>query len=87
MVSATDHQGPKQAKRLKIGIWNSAGNITTYSIGNSWNDWLLWLAFDKLYEPSPYGGLAGRWLASDIRQVSDDARTWEITLRDGVKMA
>nr|WP_321443178.1 ABC transporter substrate-binding protein [uncultured Cohaesibacter sp.] len=85
MVSATDHQGPKQAKRLTIGIWNSAGNITTYSIGNSWNDWLLWLAFDKLYEPSPYGGEAGRWLASDIRQVSDDARTWEITLRDGIK--
>ncbi|TLP44305.1 hypothetical protein FDK21_16035 [Cohaesibacter sp. CAU 1516] len=84
-VSAMDHQGPRQAKRLKIGIWNSAGNITTYTIGNSWNDWLLWLAFDKLREPSPYAGKAGNWLATDIRRVSDDARTWEITLRDGVK--
>ncbi|WP_319529941.1 ABC transporter substrate-binding protein [uncultured Cohaesibacter sp.] len=85
MVSKTKHDGPKTAKSLKIGVWNSAGNITTYTIGNSWNDWLLWLAFDKLREPSPYVGQAQDWLATSIDQVSDDARTWEITLRDGVK--
>lgn len=85
MISATDNQGPKTAKHLKIGIWNTAGNITTYTIGNSWNDWLLWLAFDKLREPSPYVGQSENWLATDIEQMSDDARTWDITLREGVK--
>ncbi|WP_180966900.1 ABC transporter substrate-binding protein [Cohaesibacter celericrescens] len=85
MVSVTNHDGPKTAKHLKIGIWNTAGNITTYTIGNSWNDWLLWLSYDKLREPSPYVGQADDWLATDIKQVSDDARNWEITLRDGVK--
>ena len=84
IISKSDHDGPKQAKHLKIGIWNTAGNITTYTIGNSWNDWMLWLAFDKLREPSPYVGDAEDWLATDIKQVSADARTWEITLRDGV---
>lgn len=85
MVSKKNNNGPAEAKHLKIGIWNTAGNITTYTIGNSWNDWLLWLAFDKLREPSPYVGQADDWLATEIRQTSDDAREWEITLRDGVK--
>lgn len=85
VISTNDHQGPKTAKHLTIGIWNTAGNITTYTIGNSWNDWLLWLAFDKLREPSPYVGQSENWLATDIKQVSDDARSWEITLREGVK--
>lgn len=85
MISTTEHQGPKTAKSLKIGIWNTAGNITTYTIGNSWNDWLLWLAFDKLREPSPYVGNSENWLATDIQQVSNDARSWEVTLREGVK--
>ena len=85
MVSKTNNLGPTQAKSLKIGIWNTAGNITTYTIGNSWNDWLLWLSFDKLREPSPYVGKADDWLATEITQVSEDARIWEITLREGVK--
>jgi len=85
IVSATDEQGPKTAKHLRIGVWNTAGNITTYTIGNSWNDWMLWLSFDKLVEPSPYVGQAENWLATKIEQISDDARVWEITLRDGVK--
>ncbi len=85
IVSAEDRQGPKTAKHLTIGVWNTAGNITTYTIGNSWNDWMLWLAFDKLVEPSPYVGQAENWLATKIEQVSDDARVWEITLREGVK--
>ena len=85
IVSTTDEQGPKTAKHLRIGVWNTAGNITTYTIGNSWNDWMLWLSFDKLVEPSPYVGQAENWLATKIEQISDDARVWEITLRDGVK--
>lgn len=85
LISATNHQGPKRAKHLKIGIWNTAGNITTYTIGNSWNDWILWLAFDKLREASPYLGKAQNWLATEIIQTSKDAREWEITLRDDVK--
>lgn len=85
MISKTNHQGPTTAKHLKIGMWNTAGNVTTYTIGNSWNDWLLWLVYDKLREPSPYVGQAEDWLATDITRISDDARTWEITLREGVK--
>lgn len=85
IVSTEDRDGPKTANHLTIGVWNTAGNITTYTIGNSWNDWLLWLAFDKLVEPSPYVGQAENWLATKIEQVSDDARVWEITLREGVK--
>ncbi len=85
MVSKQDNQGPTTAKHLRLGIWNTAGNLTTYTIGNSWNDWVLWLVFDKLREPSPYVGQAEDWLATEIKQVSDDARTWEITLREGVK--
>lgn len=79
-----DTQGPQTASKLTIGIWNTAGNITTYTIGNSWNDWVLWLSFDKLVEPSPYVSEAEYWLAESIEQISDDGRTWEIKLRDGV---
>ena len=85
IISATDQQGPKTAKHLRFGIWNKAGNPTTYTIGNSWNDWMLWLQFDKLVEPSPYVGQAENWLATKVEQISDDARIWEITLRGGVK--
>ncbi|MEM7023461.1 MAG: ABC transporter substrate-binding protein [Pseudomonadota bacterium] len=83
-VSLQNHDGPKQAERLTLGMWVSAGNVTTYTIGNSWNDWVLWLVFDKLREPSPYVGKAEDWLATSIDQVSDDARVWDITLREGV---
>lgn len=85
IVSVENRQGPKAAKHLRIGVWNRAGNITTYSIGNSWNDWMLWLAFDKLVEPSPYVGQAEAWLATRVEQVSEDARVWEVTLREGVR--
>ncbi|MBV2120563.1 MAG: ABC transporter substrate-binding protein [Candidatus Thiodiazotropha sp. (ex Ctena orbiculata)] len=78
-------QGPTTAKSLTIGIWNKAGNVSTYTIGNPRNDWILHLVLDKLREPSPYIGNAANWLASEVRQVSDDARTWEISLREGVR--
>lgn len=85
MVSKKDNQGPTTAKHLRIGIWNTAGNVTTYTIGNSWNDWILWLVYDKLVEPSPYVGQAENWLATKIEQIDKDAKVWEVTLRDGVK--
>ena len=84
-ASTIDEQGPTSAKHLRIGIWNTAGNVSTYTIGNSWNDWILWLVYDKLVEPSPYVGKAENWLAAKVEKVSDDARVWEITLREGVK--
>ncbi|MFV0244417.1 MAG: ABC transporter substrate-binding protein [Qingshengfaniella sp.] len=84
IVSETNHKGPTTAKHLTIGVWSTAGNITTYTIGNSWNDWMLWLAFDKLVEPSPYVGQAQDWLATRVEQISDDARVWEVELRQGV---
>jgi len=84
-LSAVNHDGPKSADELTLGMWSGAGNVTTYTIGNSWNDWVLWLVFDKLREPSPYVGKAEDWLATSITQISDDARVWEIKLRDGVK--
>ncbi len=83
-MSAEDHQGPVEAEELTLGMWVKAGNVTTYTIGNSWNDWVLWLMYDKLREPSPYVGKAEDWLATSIEQVSDDATVWEITLREGV---
>ncbi|MEM0937107.1 MAG: ABC transporter substrate-binding protein [Pseudomonadota bacterium] len=84
-LSATNNAGPKEADRLTLGMWVRAGNVTTYTIGNSWNDWVLWLVYDKLREPSPYVGNSQDWLATAIEQVSDDARVWDITLREGVK--
>ncbi|MEM9428472.1 MAG: ABC transporter substrate-binding protein [Pseudomonadota bacterium] len=83
-LSATDNTGPTEAESLTLGMWVRAGNVTTYTIGNSWNDWVLWLMYDKLREPSPYVGNAEDWLATSVEQVSDDARVWEITLREGV---
>jgi peptide/nickel transport system substrate-binding protein len=85
LLSPRNQQGPATADHLRIGIWNTAGNVTTYTIGNSWNDWVLWLVFDKLKEPSPYVGEAEPWLATSVEQIRDDARTWETKLRDGVR--
>ncbi|POF28050.1 ABC transporter substrate-binding protein [Roseibium marinum] len=84
-LSAAQNDGPKEAEELTLGMWVKAGNVTTYTIGNSWNDWILWLVYDKLREPSPYAGEAEDWLATSITQVSEDARVWEIDLREGVK--
>ncbi|PVB60180.1 ABC transporter substrate-binding protein [Labrenzia sp. 011] len=84
-LSAAQNDGPKEADELTLGMWVKAGNVTTYTIGNSWNDWILWLVYDKLREPSPYAGKAEDWLATSITQVSEDARVWEIELREGVK--
>ncbi|MEM6635783.1 MAG: ABC transporter substrate-binding protein [Pseudomonadota bacterium] len=84
-LSETNQVGPTEAERLTLGMWVKAGNVTTYTIGNSWNDWVLWLVYDKLREPSPYVGNAEDWLATEVEQISDDARVWEITLREGVK--
>ncbi|MEM8822762.1 MAG: ABC transporter substrate-binding protein [Pseudomonadota bacterium] len=84
-VSATNNNGPTEADRLTLGMWVTAGNVTTYTIGNSWNDWVLWLVYDKLREPSPYVGNSQDWLATRIEQISDDARVWEIELREGVR--
>lgn len=84
-INHTTEQGPTQASRLTIGIWNKAGNVSTYTIGNSRNDWMLHLITDKLREPSPYLGNAKNWLATDIRQLDNSAKVWEITLREGVK--
>ncbi|MEM1341452.1 MAG: ABC transporter substrate-binding protein [Pseudomonadota bacterium] len=84
-VSSTNNTGPIEADSLTLGMWVRAGNVTTYTIGNSWNDWVLWLVYDKLREASPYVGTAQDWLATNIEQVSDDATAWEITLREGIK--
>ena len=85
VISAVNHDGPKTAKHLRIGVWNTAGNLTTYSIGNSWNDWVLYLTFDKLLEPSPYQSAGRGWLATEVVQTSADGRVWEAEIRRGVK--
>lgn len=85
ILSAVNNDGPKTADHLRIGIWNTAANITTYTIGNSWNDWVLYLALDKLLEPSPYLSKGRSWLATEVVQVSADARVWEAEIRQGVK--
>ncbi|MCW5722025.1 MAG: hypothetical protein KIS86_12870 [Devosia sp.] len=85
ILSAINNDGPKTADHLRIGIWNTAANITTYTIGNSWNDWVLYLALDKLLEPSPYMSQGRSWLATEVVQVSEDARVWEAEIRQGVK--
>lgn len=82
---AAADNGPRTAKKLTIGIYNKAGNVTTYSVGNSWNDWMLWLVFDKLREPSPYVASRENWLAEYVKPLSADNRTWEIKLKDGVE--
>ncbi len=85
VLSQHDQQGPQQAKHLRIGIWNRAGNISTYTIGNSRNDWMLHLLTDKLFEPAPYMGNAQPWLATAVTQMDDNAQHWQIDLRQGVK--
>ena len=85
ILSATNHDGPKTAKHLRIGIWNPAGNITTYTIGNSWNDWVLYLSLDKLLEPSPYLSKGRSWLATEVVPMTADGRVWEAEIRQGVK--
>ena len=78
-------KGPQTARKLTIAIYNKAANVTTYSVGNSWNDWLLWLVCDKLREPSPYVGQMENWLAEYVKPISKDNRIWEIKLKDGIK--
>lgn len=85
VLSQADQKGPHYTDHLRIGIWNRAGNISTYTIGNSRNDWMLHLLTDKLYEPAPYMGNAQPWLATDVRQLDDSAQYWQINLRQGIK--
>ena len=85
LLSAENHEGPKTADHLTIGIWNTAANITTYTIGNSWNDWVLYTISEKLLEPSPYLSNGHPWLATEVVQIDDEGRVWEAEIRQGVK--
>jgi peptide/nickel transport system substrate-binding protein len=85
VLSATNNVGPKAAKHLTIGIWNTASNLTTYTIGNSWNDWILYTVSEKLLEPSPYLSNGHPWLATEVIQIDDEGRVWEAEIRQGVK--
>lgn len=85
LLSAENHEGPRSASHLTIGIWNTAANITTYTIGNSWNDWVLYTISEKLLEPSPYLSNGHPWLATEVVQVDDEGRIWEAEIRQGVK--
>lgn len=85
VLSSENHDGPKSASHLTIGIWNTASNITTYTIGNSWNDWILYTISEKLLEPSPYLSNANPWLATEVVQVDDEGKIWEAEIRQGIK--
>jgi peptide/nickel transport system substrate-binding protein len=85
VLSAANNEGPKTAKHLTIGIWNTASNLTTYTIGNSWNDWILYTVSEKLLEPSPYLSNGHPWLATEVVQIDDEGRIWEAEIRQGVK--
>lgn len=85
VVSVENQDGPKEASHLTIGIWNTASNITTYTIGNSWNDWVLYTIAEKLLEPSPYLSNAHPWLATEVVQIDDEGKVWEAEIRQGVK--
>lgn len=85
VLSAANNDGPNSAKHLTIGIWNTASNITTYTIGNSWNDWVLYTVSEKLLEPSPYLSNGHPWLATEVVQVDDEGKIWEAEIRQGIK--
>ncbi len=85
ILSAVNNDGPNSAKHLTIGIWNTASNITTYTIGNSWNDWVLYTVSEKLLEPSPYLSNGHPWLATEVVQVDDEGKVWEAEIRPGIK--
>ena len=72
VLSKTNNDGPKTASHLRIGIWNTASNITVYHIGASWNDWVLYMLYDKLLEPSPYLSKGRSWLATEVVPVTPD---------------
>lgn len=85
VLSRENRDGPKSASHLTLGIWNTAANITTYTIGNSWNDWVLYTITEKLLEPSPYLSNAHPWLATEITQIDEAGKIWEAEVRSGVK--
>jgi peptide/nickel transport system substrate-binding protein len=85
VLSSVNNEGPTTASHLTIGIWNTAANITTYTIGNSWNDWILYTITEKLLEPSPYLSNGHPWLATEVVQVDEEGRIWEAEIRQGVK--
>lgn len=81
---AEEQKGPQTAERLTIGIYNKAANVTVYSVGG-FNPWILFLVNDRLTGPSPYTDLFQNWLAEYVKPVSEDYRTWEIKLKEGIR--
>jgi peptide/nickel transport system substrate-binding protein len=81
VLTATSQTG--RVARLNIAIPQDGNNVTPYTVGDSTNDYLLGLVYDKLFSPSPYVSRPEPWLAESISKADD--YTWIIKLRSGVK--
>jgi peptide/nickel transport system substrate-binding protein len=74
--------GPREEKRrLTFAIPRDTGPLNIYS-ADSGADYLVGLVFDKLLAPSPYVDHPIPGLAERATQI--DAKTWTVTVRDGV---
>jgi peptide/nickel transport system substrate-binding protein len=72
---------PARIRKLTLAIPRDTGPLNLYSSDSSF-DYLVELVFDKLLAPSPYVDKPIPGLAESATQL--DARTWTVTLRDGV---
>lgn len=75
--------GNGKGNTLRIAIPEDPGSPLNQYIG--WEDWLHELVYDRLLLPSPYVDNKLPGLAKDVTKVSDDAKTWTATIRDGVQ--
>ncbi|QQO07770.1 ABC transporter substrate-binding protein [Breznakiella homolactica] len=83
-TAGTGGPGPQTADELTIGIYNDAGNVSTWG-GGAYSPWVLDAVCEKLAGPNPYGAEPQMILAEYIRPVTDDNMTWEIKLKKGIR--
>lgn len=81
---AADSEQPQQVERLTIATEADKGNLTPYSFSPppGLHSELTGLVYDTLFL-SPFTEEPIPWLATEA-EASEDARTWTVTLRDGV---
>lgn len=82
--AAGSAQQPEQVEKLTIATEADKGNLTPYSFRPppGLHTELVGLVYDTLFL-SPYTEEPIPWLATEA-SASSDARTWTVTLRDGV---
>ncbi|MDR2398226.1 MAG: ABC transporter substrate-binding protein [Spirochaetaceae bacterium] len=76
-------KGPQRAEELTIGIYDDAGNVSTWG-GGSYSPWVLDAVCERLTGPNPYGSTPQMVLAEYVKPLSEDFTLWEIKLKPGI---